>query len=77
MPNFDARYHDFRADPDDANRVWCTMRVTGTQTGELFFGGLGGVSAKPKDPPVTFFNPPEVCMQYSDRRQHAIAIELV
>jgi hypothetical protein len=59
IPNFDARYHDFRADPDDPNRVWCTMRVTGTHTGELFFGGLGGVSAKPKTPPVTVFNPPE------------------
>jgi len=59
IPNFDARYHDFRADPVDPQRVWATMRVTGTHTGELFFGGLGGVSAKPKDPPVTFYNPPE------------------
>jgi len=33
---------------------------TRKHTGELFFGGLGGVSAKPKDPPVTFYNPPEV-----------------
>merc|ERR1740127_332490 len=23
LPDFDARYHDFRADPDDPDRVWC------------------------------------------------------
>ena len=59
IPNFDARYHHFRADASDPLRIWCQMRVTGTHTGELFFGGLGGVSAKPQDPPVTFSNPPE------------------
>jgi hypothetical protein len=67
IPNFDARYHDFRADPDDPQRIWCQMRVTGTQTGQLFFGGLGGVSAKPRDPPVTFSNPPEaVSLKFDD-----------
>ena len=40
MPDFDARYHDFRADAHDANRVWCTMRVTATHTGVLSFGGV-------------------------------------
>ena len=59
IPNFDARYHDFRADPEDPQRIWVMMRATGTHTGALFFGGLGGVSAKPKDPPVSFVNPPE------------------
>jgi len=68
IPDFDARYHDFRADPDDAQRIWCQMRVTGTQTGELFFGGLGGVSAKPRDPPVSFNNPPEaVSLKFDDK----------
>ena len=35
LPDFDARYHDFRADPDDPNRVWCTMRVTATHSSSL------------------------------------------
>ena len=38
IPNFDAQCHDFRADPDDPQRIWCQTRVTGTQTGQLFFG---------------------------------------
>ena len=67
IPDFDARYHDFRADPDDPQRIWCQMRVTGTQTGELRFGGLGGVSAKPQQPPVKFSNPPEaVSLKFDD-----------
>lgn len=56
IPDFDARYHDFRADPDDPMRVWCTMRVCGTHTGPLRFGG---VTAEPKDPPTAFESPPE------------------
>ena len=50
------RYHDFRADPDDAQRVWCTMRVTATHTGVLRFGG---VRAEPRSPPTVVESPPE------------------
>jgi hypothetical protein len=56
LPDFDAQYHDFRADPDDPNRVWCTMRVKATHTGVLNFGG---VRAEPKTPPTTVESPPE------------------
>ena len=56
LPDFDARYHDFRADPDDPQRVWCTMRVTGTHTGVLSFGGI---KAEPKMPPTVVESPPE------------------
>ena len=56
LPDFDARYHDFRADPDDPHRVWCTMRVTATHTGVLSFGG---VKAEPKSPPTVVESPPE------------------
>ena len=56
LPDFDARYHDFRADPDDPNRVWCTMRVIATHSGVLNFGG---VRAEPKQPPVVVESPPE------------------
>mgnify|MGYP002632188050 CR=1 FL=1 len=56
LPDFDARYHDFRADPDDPFRVWCTMRVTATHTGVLSFGGL---KAEPRSPPVVVESPPE------------------
>ena len=56
LPDFDARYHDFRADPDDPNRVWCTMRVTATHTGVLNFGGI---VAEPRSPPTVVESPPE------------------
>ena len=56
LPNFDARYHDFRADPDDEHRIWCTMRVMATHTGVLNFGG---VRAEPKAPPTVVKSPPE------------------
>ena len=56
LPDFDARYHDFRADPEDPNRIWCTMRVRATHTGVLNFGG---VRAEPSIPPVVVENPPE------------------
>ena len=64
LPNFDARYHDFRADPDDPSRVWCTMRVTATHTGVLSFGG---VRAEPKSPPTVVESPPEaVSLRFDD-----------
>mmetsp|Transcript_37869 Transcript_37869/g.122453 ORF Transcript_37869/g.122453 Transcript_37869/m.122453 type:complete len:406 (-) Transcript_37869:237-1454(-) len=56
IPDFDARYHDFRIDADDPNRVWCTMRCRGTHTGTL---NLGGIQAEAKSPPVAFESPPE------------------
>ena len=56
LPDFDAQYHDFRADPDDPQRVWCTMRVQATHTGVLNFGG---VRAEPKSPPTVVNSPPE------------------
>lgn len=56
LPDFDARYHDFRADPDDPHRIWCTMRVKATHTGVLSFGGI---RAEPKTPPTTVESPPE------------------
>ena len=56
IPDFDARYHDFRIDADDPNRVWCTMRCRGTHTGTLNFGGI---QAEAKSPPVAFESPPE------------------
>mmetsp|Transcript_47217 Transcript_47217/g.95145 ORF Transcript_47217/g.95145 Transcript_47217/m.95145 type:complete len:432 (+) Transcript_47217:120-1415(+) len=56
LPDFDARYHDFRADAVDPCKVWCTMRVTATQTGVLRFGG---VTAEPKNPPTVVESPPE------------------
>ena len=40
LPDFDARYHDFRADPEDPNRVWCTMRVKATHSGTLKFANV-------------------------------------
>ena len=56
IPDFDARYHDFRSDPDDPLRVWMTMRVTGTQTGSLSFAGT---TAEPSTPPTVVESPPE------------------
>ena len=56
MPDFDARYHDFRSDPEDPLRVWMTMRVTGTQTGSLTFAGT---TAEPSSPPTVVESPPE------------------
>jgi len=56
LPDFDARYHAFRRDPDNPRRVWCQMRVRGTQTGELRFAG---VTAPPSNPPTRVWNPPE------------------
>lgn len=56
LPDFDARYHDFRADPDDPFRVWCTMRVRATHTGVLSFGGI---RAEPQSPPTVVESPPE------------------
>jgi len=56
IPDFDARYHDFRMDCENPRRVWCQMRVCGTQTGEFSFLGT---QALPSDPPVRFENPPE------------------
>lgn len=56
LPDFDARYHDFRADPDDPHRIWCTMRVKATHTGVLNFGG---VRAEPQVPPIVVESPPE------------------
>ena len=56
LPDFDARYHDFRVDCDDPNRIWCTMRVQGTHTGVLSFGGI---KAEPKSPPTFVQSPPE------------------
>jgi len=56
LPDFDARYHDFRADPDDPNRIWMTMRVCGTQTGPLTFAGT---TAEPSVPPIRVESPPE------------------
>jgi hypothetical protein len=56
MPDFDARYHDWRPDHKDPRRVWCTMRVTATQTGPLAFGGT---TRPPKVPPGKVESPPE------------------
>lgn len=56
LPDFDARYHDFRADAADPNRIWCTMRVSGTHTGVLNFAGI---KAEPKSPPTRVVSPPE------------------
>ena len=56
LPDFDARYHDFRVDSDDQNRIWCTMRVQGTHTGTFTFAG---VEAAPNTPPTTVHSPPE------------------
>lgn len=56
MPDFDARYHDFRVDADDPQRIWCTMRVKATHTGVLSFGGI---RAEPKSPPTEVRSPPE------------------
>lgn len=55
-PDFNARYHDFRNDPDDPMRVWFQMRIQATQTGELKFGGQ---TVPPRDPPRTSESPPE------------------
>eukprot|EP00929_Paragymnodinium_shiwhaense_P090263 TRINITY_DN50417_c0_g1_i1.p1 TRINITY_DN50417_c0_g1~~TRINITY_DN50417_c0_g1_i1.p1 ORF type:complete len:476 (+),score=85.81 TRINITY_DN50417_c0_g1_i1:83-1510(+) len=67
LPDFDARYHDFRMDRDNPQRVWCQMRVCGRQTGELKFAG---VEAKPKDPPTYVENPPEaVSLTFNDKGQ--------
>jgi hypothetical protein len=64
MPDFDARYHDFRQDPDDPNRVWATMRVRGTQTGVLSFAGQ---DALPTSPPRRVESPPEaVSLRFTD-----------
>lgn len=64
LPDFDARYHDFRVDPDDARRVWCTMRVTGTHTGTFRFGAT---TAEPRSPPVRVESPPEaVSLRFDD-----------
>lgn len=64
MPDFDARYHDFRADPEDPLRVWCTMRVGGTQTGPLAFAGT---TAEPSEPPIRVESPPEaVSLRFSE-----------
>lgn len=56
MPDFDARYHDWRPDSDDPRRVWCSMRVTATQTGPLAFGGM---TKLPQVPPAKVESPPE------------------
>lgn len=67
LPDFDARYHDFRIDSKDPNRVWCTMRVTGTHTGTFKFGA---VNAEPKSPPVIVESPPEaVSLRFNDQGQ--------
>jgi len=68
FPDFDARYHDFRIDVDDPNRVWCTMRVTGTHTGTFQFGA---VTAKPKSsPPICVESPPEaVSLRFDEKGQ--------
>ena len=64
LPDFDARYHDFRLDADDPSRVWCMMRVVGTHTGPLRFGSL---DAAPKDPPRRAESPPEaVSLRFAD-----------
>lgn len=64
LPDFDARYHDFRADPTDPLRVWMTMRACGTQTGPLRFAGT---TAKPSVPPIRVESPPEaVSLRFSE-----------
>jgi len=64
LPDFDARYHDFRVDCDDPMRVWCTMRVQGTHTGTFSFAG---VEAAPKSPPTVVNSPPEaVSLRFDD-----------
>ena len=64
LPDFDARYHDFRSDPDDPLRVWMTMRVCGTQTGPLSFAGT---TAEPSVPPIRVESPPEaVSLRFSE-----------
>jgi len=67
FPDFDARYHDFRVDDADPNRVWCTMRVTGTHTGTFRFGA---VTAEPKSPPISVESPPEaVSLRFNEEGQ--------
>ena len=56
LPDFDARYHDYRSDRDDPMRVWCTMRVSATHSGTLSFAGI---DAEPKQPPEAVLAPPE------------------
>ena len=64
MPDFNARYHDFRADTDDPLRVWCSMRVIGTHTGPLSFAGT---TAEPSVPPIRVESPPEaVSLRFSE-----------
>ena len=64
LPDFDARYHDFRVDCDDPTRVWCTMRVQGTHTGTFSFAGI---EAAPKSPPTVVNSPPEaVSLRFDD-----------
>jgi len=51
FPDINGRYYHFRVDPFEPNRVWCTTRNTGTNTGT--FGGTIKATGK------TFYSPPE------------------
>ena len=58
FPNMDSHPYHFRVDPYEPNRVWFTIRTTGTHTGTLNFGS-NSFAATGKD----VLSPPE-CLSY-------------
>lgn len=56
FPNMNSHPYHWRVDPYEPNRVWFTLRTTGTHTGTLKFGSKA-FPATGKD----VFSPPECC----------------
>lgn len=56
IPDLDSHPYDWRVDPYEPNRVWFTIRTTGTHTGPLRFG-----SQKYEATGLPVRSPPECC----------------
>ncbi|KAI7839161.1 hypothetical protein COHA_007051 [Chlorella ohadii] len=65
VPNLDSHPYDFRVDPYEPNRVWFTIRTTGTHTGPFKFG-----RATYEATGATIQGPPECCSYTFNEASH-------
>ena len=62
IPNLNSNAYDWRVDPYEPNRVWFTIRTTGTHTGAFKFGRATYAATG-----STITGPPECCSYTFDK----------
>ena len=62
IPNLNSNAYDWRVDPYEPNRVWFTIRTTGTHTGAFKFGRATYAATG-----STIQGPPECCSYTFDK----------